>query len=121
MAVEVHVANEPNNVVAVRFFGGRVRGTVVQMEVTEREFHDWQNVMVQEETSDEVMSFSAWVERQREAGVSVVWDNAVRHNVQARAFEQNPFFDTVPVLAVAAAEHRRRANVVRRESFSVVS
>ncbi|AKE44670.1 hypothetical protein AU106_gp039 [Sinorhizobium phage phiM9] len=119
MSTEVCVSGS-DEVVAVRFFGGRERGVMMQMEVNEVEWEAWRNVMVTFGHSDEPVRFEDFVNEQMSNGVTVVWDNAARQNQMAREFENNRFASQMPVFQAMADQARQRARVMVRDSMRSV-
>jgi hypothetical protein len=119
MSSEVVRVSDESEVVAVRFWGGRERGCVVQMEVSEVEFASWRNEPVMEAASGRVVSFGDWVDAQVAAGHSVVWDSAARQNQRAREFEAHRWADEMPCFREMAAVARQRARVVARDAMRV--
>lgn len=119
MSTEVQVFGT-EEVVAVRFFGGRSRGVMMQMEVNEVEWPAWQNVMVSVGGSEDPVRFEDFVNEQVANGVTVVWDNAARQNQMAREFENSRFAEAMPDFFEAARQARERARVMVRDSMRQV-
>ena len=113
MATAVHRVDNHDEV-AHRFFGGVVRGPMVQMEVTQFEFESMRNVIVVEETSDVPMTFGEWFDSMVEAGRTVEWDNAHRQNEMARAFENHRFAE---MMTKEAQQCRTRARECVRQTM----
>lgn len=101
--------------VGQRFFAGRERGVSFQMEVTEREWQDWQDVMVAPEDAPESYARFADVV----ADCRVVWDSAARQNQVAREMENSRFFSEVPAMETFASMARQRARVCTRDQIRV--
>lgn len=102
--------------VAFKFFGGKERGPMVQMEVTEHEFASFRSMQVSEETDpDSVETFGDWFDRMVREGRTVVWDNAHRNNEMARCFETNRF--TNDAMKRMAEEFRTRARECVRQTM----
>ena len=76
--------DKDDNNVATRFWGGDIRGTVVQFEVTEKEWESFEGSVFHESGWE----FSKEVFMQVEVGeASVVWMSAFTHNRRAKEFE----------------------------------
>lgn len=106
--------------VATRYYGGRERGLMIQMEIAECEFPAWADEEVQENEDGRFEKLSAWLERHPNA--HVLWDCPSRQNLLARQMHEAAMERGGNMLMEAAAEdHRQRAKALLRLTMRVAS
>jgi hypothetical protein len=111
------ITTRDDQVVAVRFWGGRGTGPVVQLEITEAEMPAWAATPVAEEGSTHFRPLAEWLAAQ---DATIRFDNAARRNQAARELENHRWAiqdgtSVSDTLRCAASDMRRRARECTRQ------
>lgn len=108
-----------DEIVAVRFWGGRETGAVIQLEITETELPAWAGTPVAEEGSSTYRTLSDWLAAQ---DATIRFDNAARRNQAARELENHRWAvqdgtSVCDMLRGAASDMRQRARDCTRQQM----
>lgn len=113
------ITTRDDQVVGVRFWGGREAGRVVQLEITEAEMPAWAAVPVAEESSTAYVALVDWLAAQ---DATIRFDTAARRNQAARDLENHRWAlqdgtSVSGLLRGAASDLRRRARDCARQQL----
>jgi hypothetical protein len=113
------IVSHRGEVVGKRYFGGKERGTMIQMHVTPTEYEKgYKNLPVTHEGSGEDhIPLHQFLANHKSA--TVEWDTAALRNQAASELENHRFRDQVPAIGVAASVHRTQARAAMKDAMKM--